>query len=374
MRPKSMMLIVIALGCGLIASIGISQVIDRKNTGPAPGETEAIFVALRDIGIGEKLNAQMLKLEEWPKDKTPEGSVKKLEDLDGNYSTQPLYAGEPILYRKVTDNIQGPTWKIPKGYRVMPVKVAVDSVSGGLILPGDKVDILVYLKSGSGISASSAQTILTEVTVFAVNDQINRESDSEGGTIQAKTVSVLVKPDQAEKLMLAAEMGRLRLSLRRADDEGDVDTHGARVADLGTQDDGAWGPSREGSTAKAAGAGASMLDFLRGQGPTAASAAPPGDPLSGAPTGDAFVMQVFSPDGVSQYHWDDKVGLPRELTGAESGTLAPITNGATSPAADSDSTPPPSLSPPSGDAPAGNSGSDSATDGDSSDSPNAGAA
>ena len=83
MRPKSMILIVVALGCGLIASIGISQVLESRSAEPVVVPTEKIYVAIKDVPLGSVLNAQMVRMEEWPQDKVPEGAVKSLERIEG---------------------------------------------------------------------------------------------------------------------------------------------------------------------------------------------------------------------------------------------------------------------------------------------------
>ena len=101
MRPKSMILIVIALGCGLIASIGISQVMESRVTdGPVETPMEEIFVATADIPLGQILAEEMVRLEEWPQDKVPEGAVRTMEDIDGRRTLTRLYPGEPILHRQ----------------------------------------------------------------------------------------------------------------------------------------------------------------------------------------------------------------------------------------------------------------------------------
>ncbi|HEY4759658.1 MAG TPA: hypothetical protein VIH42_03675, partial [Thermoguttaceae bacterium] len=65
MRAKSMALLMLALGCGLIASIGITQVLAKRNSEPSayPGETVPIFIAVKDIPLGDPLTAEVLKLE-----------------------------------------------------------------------------------------------------------------------------------------------------------------------------------------------------------------------------------------------------------------------------------------------------------------------
>ena len=134
MRPKSLALLMLALGCGLVASIGITQVLANRNSGPDPmaGQSKAIFVAVTDIGLGDLVTAQMLKLEQWPKDKIPQGAITRIEDVEGRRTRTKLYAGEPILEIRLLGkgaSQQGATALIPKGYRVVPV--SVNLVSGG---------------------------------------------------------------------------------------------------------------------------------------------------------------------------------------------------------------------------------------------------
>ena len=102
MRSKSVLLLTLALGCGLVASIGISQVMERRNAQQSnAGETEPIFVALVDINPSDTITPQLIKLEEWPKGKIPAGAITKLEDIKGKRCRNKLYAGEPILAAKI---------------------------------------------------------------------------------------------------------------------------------------------------------------------------------------------------------------------------------------------------------------------------------
>jgi pilus assembly protein CpaB len=86
MRMKSLILIFIALGCGLVASIGISQVMDRGG-GSGKIEMEQILVALADIDIGSKLDDKNVALEEWPKNKVPEGAVRRIQDIENKFAS-----------------------------------------------------------------------------------------------------------------------------------------------------------------------------------------------------------------------------------------------------------------------------------------------
>lgn len=321
MRPKSMILIVIALGCGLVASIGISQVMENRASDAAVVlPMEKIYVATRDVPLGEIMSPQMVKLEEWPQDKVPDGAVRNLEEIEGRRPLTRLYPGEPILMAKLIDanKFYGASEKIPKGFRVASVKVTMDSSASGLINPGDRVDVVVFLRSGRGVSLTGTRTILKNVTVFAVNDRFQRDPEDEGDAgSTAKTVSLLVKPSQVERLMLAQELGRIKLSLRRSDDDSEDAATGATIADL---DAASAGENRQLALSSGSDLGLSspsggITDFLKGM------------KALGHATADtskqAWVMHIHSPNDVQVFNWDDRQALPRELLSASPAASEP---------------------------------------------------
>ncbi len=118
---------------------------------------------------------------------------------------------------------QGATSMIPKGYRVVPVKVDIVSGGGSLILPGDRVDVMIHLvrDPGRDVPETVTRTILQDIKVFAVNDvlDLEKEKGDAGRSITAKTISLLVTPDQAAKVMLASQMGTIQLVMRSPEDD-----------------------------------------------------------------------------------------------------------------------------------------------------------
>ncbi len=223
MRPKSLILLALALGCGLVASLGINQVMSQGTPVAAPkGDSEAIFVALKDININDQITPDMVKLEQWPKDKIPQDALRKLEDVKDRRAKQRLFKDEPLVDRKLHPAGEAgarPTDHIPNGYRVAAVKVEASTTGGNLVKPGDRVDLILHVQKNlsANIAETSALTFLQDVKVFAVNSTIKDEEG--GGAISARTVSLLLKPDEVEKVTLAANMGRIALSLRPPQDD-----------------------------------------------------------------------------------------------------------------------------------------------------------
>jgi len=278
MRSKSIILLALALGCGLVASIGISQVMERRQqqTPVNPGETEVIFVALHDINPNEPITAQNIKTEEWPKSKVPTGAITKLDEIENMRTRQKIFQGEPLLLGKLIDanEITGASKGIPKGYRVVAVRVDAVSSTGSLILPGDRVDLLVYLTRNPAhdIPESQTRTVLQDVKVFAVDAAFQRDPGDGEAAMAAKTISLLVTPQQAEKVTLASEMGSVRLILRN-DSDGDVaETDGTQASDvLGTasasdrdaETKKVEAPQQAPAASKIGDATKSLLDFIK---------------------------------------------------------------------------------------------------------------
>jgi pilus assembly protein CpaB len=313
-----MVLIVIALGCGLVASIAISQVMERGGGGPSQLETVPIYVAMSDIDVNEQLTASNVEMEEWPKTKVPEGATTNYEDIKERFAQTRMYAGEPILLRKLADEISGPAIQIPDGYRVLSLKVRMDTAVSNLVRPGDRVDIFGYFRAGKDIPKTGTREILRNVRVFAVNSETEQVGDQDGETIVAKTVSVLVKQDQVAKLMLATELGTLRLALRRPNEQENRNSgETATIESLfGTRSEMADDRSAH-STGSSKPAG--LLQFLSG---LKSAASPPAGTTAGSfsPTATAmsmpqqakpqWEMTLLTPDGGTNFTWRDTEQLP----------------------------------------------------------------
>ncbi len=317
MRAKSMVLILIALGCGLVASIAISQVMERgAKSGPATLETTQIYVATNDIDMNEQLNATNVRVEDWPKSKVPEGAIVDLEQIQDHFARVRFYEGEPILQAKLANEIDGPAIKIPAGYRVCSLKVQIDTAVSGLVNPGDRVDIIGYFRKSQDIPRTGTRAILHNVRIFAVNSETETEIDTEGTAIVAKTVSLLVEQSQVAKLMLATELGTLRLALRRPNEtteltEGASATieslFGSRSEDADKEQTEQPGSSNS-QLASAAGGFVNFLAGLKSDSDPAAQTVV----TTPQPVGPAWEMVVLTPNGGTNFTWNDQNRLPEQ--------------------------------------------------------------
>jgi pilus assembly protein CpaB len=270
---------------------------------------QEVLVASRDINISEALNEENVRIASLPKSVIQQGALKNLEDLENRFARVRLYPGEPILRDKVmgTEGTAS-SIKVPPGYRVVSVKVTSESSVSSLVTPGDRVDIVVVLRDSPDMPMAFSKTILRAVRVFAVNSEIARTADLGTNVEEARTVSVLLKPDQVETLMMAADLGRIRLSLRSPDDPEVEETTGCTIEKIFGRGDVAEETS---------GSGAIDIPGLRGL------ASHPRQPVQPA-VEDHWRMVISSPDGDSNYRWQEEGGRPDRCDLAAANDNTPI--------------------------------------------------
>jgi pilus assembly protein CpaB len=236
MRPKSLILLVLALGCGLVASIGISQVLDSNSKNNVAIETVPIYVALHNINLGDPVDDGMVSLQEWPKDKVPVGAVTKWEDIEGRRPKTIIFQGEPLNDGKflAKGETHDPIAGIPPGMRLKTVSVDASKSAAGLLSPGDRVDVQLYVPRDerNGVTNPFTKIILQNIRVYAVDQAVQRTSEGTEERSIAKTVSLVMTPEQATRVTMAENMGELSLIPRHPDDDVIVDDAEQSMEDI----------------------------------------------------------------------------------------------------------------------------------------------
>ena len=227
MSPKSLVLLAIALGCGVVASVAISQVIDSNNKNQAVVETTPIYVAMQNINLGDPVDDSMVSLQEWPKDKVPVGAISKWDDIAERRPRTAIFQGEPLLDGKFLEKgqTQDPISSIPEGMRLQTVSVDARKSVAGLLSPGDRVDVQIFVQRNERENIPHALTkiFLQNIRVFAVDQAVQRSADGTEARTVAKTVSLVVTPAQANRITTASNMGEISLIPRHPDDDKIVD-------------------------------------------------------------------------------------------------------------------------------------------------------
>ena len=223
MNMKSLGLLAVAAVCGLVAMLGVMQVLQGKGTGKAE-QTVSVLVAAVDITPGMPLDENNVGLKEMPVSAVPAGAVTDVKQILGKTLVSRAVPGEILMDAKLggADAIT-PSHQIPAGQRIATVSVNATTSHSGLIRPTDRVDVICSYKMQDSERRQSTRvkTILEFIEVFAV-DAVRTERDGEvGGAI--KNVSLLVSPEQSQLLTAAEQLGELHLSLRNRTDQDRLD-------------------------------------------------------------------------------------------------------------------------------------------------------
>lgn len=221
MKFKSVVLLAVAVGCGLVAMLGVQQVLSSGNE--TVDEVGRVLVANAEIPLGTPLTEENTAFKEMPAAAIPEGAVTKPEEFEERAMNARAVPGEIIMAAKLGEKgVFGASNDIPTGFRVVTVSVNQTKTHSGLILPSDRVDVLVTYKSkvqGLGM-VSKTKTVLEYIKVFATDSLRHGDvAGNENKEIHAKNISLLVTPDQANLLNFAENKGELHLSLRHKNDD-----------------------------------------------------------------------------------------------------------------------------------------------------------
>ncbi len=215
MRLKSMMLLAVASGCGLVAMFLFQQVSSNKSL-EATEEKIEVLVATVEITPGQPLDETNSEFREYPISVVPQNAVTLPEEFEGLAIKSRAFPGDTITLDKLTKD-KAASSAIPKGMTVIAINVDSAMMSGGLLLPGDKVDVMVtYMMRTSMGAGTVIKTVLEFVEVFSTGKM--REIDGSSSDTKVKTISLLVTPQQAALVKLAEKIGELHLSMRSKDD------------------------------------------------------------------------------------------------------------------------------------------------------------
>jgi pilus assembly protein CpaB len=209
--------------------------INRPQPAKAAVATTQIVLAMRDIDIGTVLKEEDVKLADWP-GAVPVGANLKTQDVVGRGVTTAIYAKEPLIESRLAPKGAGGglAAMIPPGMRAFAIRVNEVVGVAGFVVAGMRVDVLISgNKPGSDQSMGTlAKTLLQNLEVLSAGQDYKK--DAEGKPIAVQVVNLLVTPEQAEQLSLAASQTSIQLVLRNPLDREVAKTPGAAMVNLFT--------------------------------------------------------------------------------------------------------------------------------------------
>jgi len=222
MKPKTMILMVVAVVCGLGASYMTSRLLaEREDNQPAaqaappPVEKVTLLVTKRPLPIGQLLkNAKTLFAErQFTKEDAPKDAVSDWKTLEGKTLKRSLRSSDHVF---ADDVREGPaTLEVPPGMRALGLPVNLAAIASGFAsLPGSRVDIIWNMR-GNNPDQTFSMELLQNVLVLAADMQ---DTTSETRALPASVVTVAVSPEDVKRVSLAMENGTFRLVLRQPND------------------------------------------------------------------------------------------------------------------------------------------------------------
>jgi pilus assembly protein CpaB len=243
-RPWFMLLL--ALTSGAVAALLALRYLRERATPLMAAEPKraTVVLAARSLPVGAVVGEQDLKMVSWPAEAVPSGYVRSVADAVGRGVITPVAENAPLLTTKMSTKDAGGGLPIIIRDGMRAVSVRVDEVIGvaGFVLPGTRVDVLLTLDKGTSRPQSITKTLLQNVQTLAAGQSVTR--DKEGKPQTVTVITLLVSPDDAELLALAAKEGRLQLALRNTLDTLAVATSGARADKLSPSSPSGASPNR----------------------------------------------------------------------------------------------------------------------------------
>lgn len=223
--------VVLAGLAAMVAAMVVYSALKRREAQveQAMARSVNIVVAARDLPIGTRLNASSVKSVHWSRDSLPPGAITDPAAVIDQYTRTNFVENEPIVADRLFSGDKNAgvlPLLIPSGMRAMSVPVDDVSDIAGFVLPHTRVDVLVSLSEND---RSVSKIVLQNVEVLAIAQDIEKVNDQPE---PVKVVTVLVTPEEAERLALAGREGTLRLAMRNYEDKQIVNTSGVDLAQM----------------------------------------------------------------------------------------------------------------------------------------------
>ena len=237
MRRGNIFILLIAIVMGGIAAFMARNWIVAHATVSPVAPTGTMVVAAAPLTFGTALTRENTTEISWSAGRLPEGAYATKDELlkDGRRALLgPIARDEPVLKTKVTGPGQRASLSALLEEGMRAVTVRVDDVRGvaGFVLPGDRVDVVLIRAVARPNSAAEniSDVLLQHVKVLAVDQLVNERQETPK---VAQAVTLEVGTDQAQKILLATNIGKLSLILRQAGENHPASVRRVTESDLG---------------------------------------------------------------------------------------------------------------------------------------------
>jgi pilus assembly protein CpaB len=228
-RMLVVLLVAVALASG--ATYFVYRAITRIPVRQVEVASMHVAVAAQNLPMGTRLTKDHIKVIGWPSSSPLQGSFSSPDALVGRGLVQPVNTNEPLTETKLAPVEAGAGLppSIPPGMRALSVRVNDVIGVAGFTVPGTRVDVLVTLNRGE---TSLSRVVVSNVQVLTAGTRYDQEQSKDGQPIPSTVVTLMVTPEDAERIVLAQNSGSIMLTLRNPLDTEPTQTQGVRIAGL----------------------------------------------------------------------------------------------------------------------------------------------
>jgi pilus assembly protein CpaB len=222
--------LLLSLVCSALFTVWLGKTY-FKSKGAAPVQQRYVATT-QNFEPGQLLVAADLKLVDWPANVPLQAPFTKPEEVVGRTLLYPLAAGQPIIERNLSavGSASGLSTRIPDGMRAISLRT--DQIVGvaGFLLPGTRVDVLVTYHSPTSQQPITS-TVLQDAQILAAGQKMQPDPDGKPNTTDV--VTLLVSPNDAERVVLASAQGTVHFVLRNGQDHKQLPDDPAQMSELG---------------------------------------------------------------------------------------------------------------------------------------------
>lgn len=228
-RVRILIVLAVALLTGVGLAAGTYSYLKNVPEKTVKVPTRHVVIARADLALGSELDADDVQAAEWPMGSIPEGAFENTTDVIGRGLISSVVKNEPILPGKLASKEAGSGLPpiIPPGKRAVSVQVNEVISVAGYVLPGTMVDVLATASPTSRPEDMTSKVVLTQVPVLTAGTRLEQDQ-KDGKPVQVTVVTLLVTPEEAERLALASSEGKIHLALRNPLDQDSPRTSGVR--------------------------------------------------------------------------------------------------------------------------------------------------
>ena len=230
---RTALVLVIALVMATVASYGLYLAVQQLPIREVEVNSVPVVVATQDLPVGTMVTTAQVRIARWPASNPIDGAFAEVDAVNDRGLIASVVMNEPITEMKLASREAGAGLppSIPLGMRAISVKVNEVIGVAGFVVPGTRVDVVATVRR-PGNQDSMSKVVVSNVQVLTAGTRYDLETARSGEPMPSTVVTLMVTPEEAERIALASIEGKLVLTLRNPLDTKPTMTNGIRTASL----------------------------------------------------------------------------------------------------------------------------------------------